>query len=163
MRAFALALGLFFSVPAGALAHELDDDKYETVATVGTAAMSLTQVGFLVADLYHATNDEFLPGFAAWTQTILLGAGSATVGVLNLLYHDHGVYLGLAITDFVLSAWFFTHGVLSIMHLEEEELLPTQGRSPRGGSLARTPRGVSVALAPMVLEDGGGLRIGAVW
>jgi hypothetical protein len=134
-------------LPSAALAHDEESD-FDTIAVIATAAWGVTQLGFLAADGYYASRNRFLPQYGAWTQTILMTGGSVALGVITLGYHDHDHWLGFAVTDFVLSAWFFVHGVLGIMHVGDDEPPPAPP---------------AVALAPMPVPGGGGLALNASW
>ncbi|MCS6798711.1 MAG: hypothetical protein NZ898_09290 [Myxococcota bacterium] len=129
-----------------------DGSRWDTVAHVGTVSWGIAQVGFLAADLYHGTRNEWLPRYATWTQATLMSSGSVAAGVLTLRYENRGVWLAIAVTDFVLAGWFFVHGLLGIMNLEsvrdEDEGAPAPAARSRGLSLrvSAWPGGVGASL-----------------
>ncbi len=86
-------------------------------AVASGVILGIVDVVFLGADLGYGVQGRWLPGGWAWGQTIW-GGGNLLLGVvmtpLGALVKDKNM-LGLGIGFGVLGAWFFVHGVISLV------------------------------------------------
>ena len=95
------------------------EDEGNTLLTVSTVALVLTDVGFLGGDIYHGAEGRFMPAYGAWTQTLLIGPANIVMAAFTLDHSASGSWLALGISELVLAVWFEVHGIMSIVALDD--------------------------------------------